>query len=99
MTLQQAARASKCSTRHLKPSAISSLRLPRIGWSWALVALVFVFISTSPANAQTFGCTSQTANPIVCENSKPGNPSTDWGISGAGDPTIQGFGTDISVNQ
>jgi len=41
------------------------------------------------------------ANDIVCENSKPGNPSNEWDLSavGAGDLTIQGFATDISVNQ
>src|SRR5260370_16364835 len=49
--------------------------------------------------AQTFGCTPAMANDIVCENSKPGNPNSDWQISGAGDPSIQGFATDISVNQ
>ncbi|MDI1231727.1 MAG: DUF4082 domain-containing protein [Methylobacter sp.] len=38
-------------------------------------------------------------NPIVCENAKPGNPSSEWDISGAGDLTIQGFATDISVNR
>ena len=38
-------------------------------------------------------------NPIVCENSKTGNPSSEWDISGAGDPSIQGFATDISVNK
>jgi len=39
------------------------------------------------------------ANDIVCENSKPGNQSSDWQIGGSGDPSIQGFATDISVNQ
>ncbi|MCS7014882.1 MAG: Ig-like domain-containing protein [Gemmatales bacterium] len=38
-------------------------------------------------------------NPIVIENQKPGNPMSEWGISGAGDPSIQGFATDISVNK
>ena len=38
------------------------------------------------------------ANEIVAENCKPGNPSTEWDINGAGDPSIQGFPTDISVN-
>ena len=37
-------------------------------------------------------------NRIVCENAKPGNPASEWDISGAGDPSIQGFTTDISVN-
>ena len=38
-------------------------------------------------------------NPIVAENCQPGNPSSEWDISGAGDSSIQGFATDISVNQ
>jgi hypothetical protein len=35
----------------------------------------------------------------VCENSKPGNPPSEWDITGAGDANIQGFATDISVNK
>ncbi len=35
-------------------------------------------------------------NPIPAENAKPGD--TDWNISGIGDPAIQGFATDMSVN-
>jgi len=27
---------------------------------------------------------SSCSNPIVCENSKPGNPESEWDISGAG---------------
>lgn len=38
------------------------------------------------------------ANRIVAENCKPGNPSTEWDVNGTGDPTIQGFATDISYN-
>ena len=38
-------------------------------------------------------------NAIVCENSKSGNPPAEWDVSGAGDPNIQGFATDISVDQ
>ncbi len=38
-------------------------------------------------------------NPIVTENSLPGNPKSEWDISGAGDPNIQGFATDMSVNK
>jgi len=37
-------------------------------------------------------------NPIVAENQLPGTPQSVWGINGAGDPSIQGFATDISVN-
>ncbi len=31
------------------------------------------------------------------ENELPGQPSTEWDINGAGDPTLQGFATEISV--
>ncbi len=39
------------------------------------------------------------ANAIACENALTGNSSTEWDIPDAGDPTIQGFATDISVNR
>lgn len=39
------------------------------------------------------------ANEIVCENSKSGSPSSQWDVTGAGDPSIQGFATDVSVNR
>src|SRR5258707_448101 len=38
-------------------------------------------------------------NPIVAENQLPGNPAAEWDVNGAGDSTIQGFSTDISVDQ
>ncbi|MGE3704401.1 MAG: N,N-dimethylformamidase beta subunit family domain-containing protein [Vicinamibacterales bacterium] len=38
------------------------------------------------------------ANKIIAENCRPGNPSTEWDINGWGDPSIQGFATDISYN-
>ena len=38
-------------------------------------------------------------NAIVTENLLPGNPQSEWDISGSGSSTIQGFGTDISVNK
>ena len=42
------------------------------------------------------GCGS---NPVVCENNLTGNPATEWDIVGAGDASLQGFATDISVNK
>lgn len=39
-------------------------------------------------------------NPIVTENSNPGNPQYEWdGVYNAGSTTIQGFATDMSVNK
>src|SRR2546425_3323667 len=55
----------------------------------AALALAVVESGRSAVQAQS--------NPIVVENAQTG--ASDWEISGAGDPTIQGFATDISVNQ
>ena len=38
------------------------------------------------------------ANPVACENQQPGDPPSDWQVAGAGDPTIQGYATSMSVN-
>src|SRR5881227_4468435 len=43
--------------------------------------------------------TVPSTNPIVAENQLPGTPQSTWGVTGAGDSTIQGFATDISVDQ
>ncbi|MDP4263600.1 MAG: DUF4082 domain-containing protein [Bacteroidota bacterium] len=55
-----------------------------------LFALFFTFILCGIVNAQ---------NPIVTENALAGTPKATWDISGAGDLTIQGFATDLSVNK
>jgi hypothetical protein len=39
------------------------------------------------------------ANEIEAENCLAGNPPSEWDIVGAGDSSIQGFATDISVNK
>jgi hypothetical protein len=67
-------------------------------WLFVIGLLLFVFLP-GVSQAQTFGCTPAMVNDIVCENSKPGNPSSQWDTNGAGDDTIQGFATDISINQ
>ena len=38
-------------------------------------------------------------NEIVAENCLEGHPATEWDINGYGDPSIQGFGTDIGINR
>ncbi len=59
--------------------------------AWLAPAIAPVFAATP--------CDSPVTSPIACENSKPGSPSSEWDISVAGDSTIQGFSTDISVNK
>lgn len=57
------------------------------------------FIALVLGNSSTaFASCSSPANAIERENCLPGTPSSQWDINAAGDPTIQGFGTDISVN-
>src|SRR5687768_10175640 len=48
------------------------------------------------SRGQAQGC-GVGVNLIVCENQKPGNPASDWQITGAGDSSIQGFATKFSV--
>jgi Domain of unknown function (DUF4082)/Fibronectin type III domain/Bacterial Ig domain len=64
-------------------------------WAVSLAA------ASAPARAAT-DC-STAANPIVCENALPGDPPSDWQVSGPtggqlGDASIQGYATTMSVN-
>src|SRR5262245_22022151 len=43
------------------------------------------------------GCAAP-ANKVVAENCRAGNPREEWDVNGTGDPEIQGFATDMSVN-
>lgn len=63
----------------------------------ALLASGFVAVA-APASAASGSPCGASVNPIVCENQKSGTDPAVWDISGAGDPSIQGFATDISVN-
>jgi len=56
---------------------------------------------TPGAGGMAFGPSALTAGPneIVAENALPGSPPSEWDVSGAGDASIQGFATDISVNR
>src|SRR6266850_1012214 len=63
-----------------------------------LLSSMLLWLSLSSA---AFGaCTTPPgpANAIEAENCNPGNPDTEWDITGSGDPSIQGFATDISYN-
>ncbi len=60
---------------------------------WILGTIFFASLSAS-----AFGSCSAPANQIEAENCLPGNPSWEWDVIGAGDLSIQGYATDISVN-
>ena len=64
-----------------------------------LAAVAFPLLGTPPAaTAATDPCAVPVASVIACENSKAGAPQSEWGVTGAGDSTIQGYGTAMSVN-
>ena len=64
------------------------------------VAAVVLGVTTTvlPALPSAAGPCDPGGNPIVCENSKPGTPQSEWDIVGAGDAGLQGFATKFSVN-
>ena len=73
----------------------------------ALVAAMVVVGSGVHLRAQAAGSGAQPgrgdacaapANKIVAENCRPGNPREEWDVNAEGDPEIQGFATDMSVN-
>jgi hypothetical protein len=69
-----------------------------VGFSSAgLLCLLALGLNAGTAAAAP--CDPPIQNQIVCENSKPGDPPSAWDVSGAGNPDIQGFATDISVDQ
>src|SRR4051812_45277180 len=81
------------------PTSRSTFMLfPRPSLSRALViaAAAVVAVSQHPSQRSQAQCGP---NPIVCENLNAGSPDNEWDISGAGDDTIQGFATSISVNK
>jgi hypothetical protein len=76
-------------------------RLPRrLLSSVRLLVVLGLLLPSARLLAAPLGgpCDPPIANPIACENTKPGNPASEWQISSAGDPSIQGFTTEISVN-
>jgi hypothetical protein len=69
----------------------------------ALLVLVAVLASSNAllgvrTAAAVDPCSFANVNPIPCENAQPGTPQSVWSVGGAGDPGIQGFATDISVD-
>jgi Domain of unknown function (DUF4082)/Bacterial Ig-like domain len=68
----------------------------------AALALSFgiVLLVALPATrAAAAPCDAPVVNEIACENTKTGNPSSEWQISSSGSSSIQGYATDISVNR
>ena len=74
--------------------------LPRARWACLTLAIAFsgtLIAGAAPAAAAP--CDAPIANEIACENTKPGNPASEWDVSGAGTASIQGYATSIGVDQ
>ncbi len=55
--------------------------------------------AAAPATSQAAPCDAPIVSPVACENTKAGTPQDDWEIDGAGDDSLQGFATQMSVNK
>ncbi|HQC93540.1 MAG TPA: DUF4082 domain-containing protein, partial [Microbacteriaceae bacterium] len=88
----------------LAPAEATIARRPRFGARVGALLATFAVVASSliafepAASAQAASPCGPGVNAIVCENQQPGTDPDVWDIDGAGDPSIQGFATDISVN-
>ncbi|MBT2209020.1 DUF4082 domain-containing protein [Actinomadura sp. NEAU-AAG7] len=63
----------------------------------ALVATGLAALAQPPVRAAAGPCETG-GNPVACENSKPGSPSSEWEKISGGGQTIEGFSANFSVN-
>jgi hypothetical protein len=64
----------------------------------ALATLLLAFLVVSVLPPVALATCTASKNAIEAENCLPGNPPSQWYVTGTGSPSIQGFATDISVN-
>ncbi|WP_241986352.1 N,N-dimethylformamidase beta subunit family domain-containing protein, partial [Cryobacterium psychrophilum] len=72
---------------------------------WLVVPAVLASVLTAgmsvltvdAAVAATHPCAAPVTSAVACENTLPGTPTSDWEVSGTGDPSLQGFATSMSV--
>ncbi|MCP3421037.1 DUF4082 domain-containing protein [Nocardioides pinisoli] len=64
-----------------------------------VLASTTLAIVTAATPAVAAPCDPPVTNPVACENTLPGSPESEWGVTGAGSSSIQGFATDMSVDQ
>jgi hypothetical protein len=83
--------------RRVEPVARPRRRLPALFAAFLLSTTMLAALGAAPA-AAAGPCGPPVINPVACENTLPGDPPSDWQISGVGDTSIQGFATSMSVN-
>jgi Domain of unknown function (DUF4082)/Fibronectin type III domain/Mo-co oxidoreductase dimerisation domain len=77
------------------PHRLPQVRLRVLALAISILAVALI----APAASQASPFSSCPAGPtqIKCENALPGDPEADWQTSTNGDPTIQGYTTQMSV--
>src|SRR6516165_1113685 len=88
-------RGTNMSGTGLLPQRASARRLA-IGLILVVLLGLLSLVNVRPA-AAAGPCGPPVVSVIACENTKPGDPPSDWQVSGQGDTTIQGFATSMSV--
>ncbi len=63
------------------------------------IATALLALATIPAASEAAACTPPVTNPVACENTQTGADPSTWQIDGAGDDSLQGFATQMSVNK
>jgi len=67
---------------------------------WAAVGALLVATALTQSSGKPVAAQVECGtNAIVCENMNSGAPASEWDVDGAGDPSLQGFATEISINR
>jgi hypothetical protein len=64
-----------------------------------VVAATLFALAAVPQTSLAAPCDPPVTNPVACENSKTGTDPSIWEVNGAGDDSLQGFATSMSVNK
>ncbi len=69
----------------------------RLATAVLLLLAACAALAAAPATSHAQACSTPVTNEVACENSKPGTNWTDWEVVGPGDPALQGYATEMSV--
>ena len=80
------------------PRMLGRRRLGGLLSAFLAGSLILPLVTAPTSGAAGGPCGPPVVNPIACENTLPGDPPSDWQVSGIGDSTIQGYATAMGVN-
>ncbi len=91
-------RAGRASPRTLVVWVVAAL-VTVSGLPLATVVAPSASAAAATATASAVAADAPPTNDIQAENLLPGNPESEWQVSGSGDPSIQGYTTDVSADR